>query len=192
VDVATPRTGKGVAGAVDRQPSRAGATPAPKTGPKTGNATKPASSRRVVASSVRRGKAAVGATATPAATATAAAAAAAAAAASARGGHAEEGPAVAGARGVSALSVADRVVTEYEKLLEAIPTMARHMGRLQGDTEIMAEGLEKRVRSLVDGYRELNELVEQAPARVMDAATEYAEVLGCRPLRSSLSPGGGG
>ena len=42
--------------------------------------------------------------------------------------------------GRSALSVADAVVTEYEKLLAAIPTMARHMGKLQLDTESMAEG----------------------------------------------------
>lgn len=42
--------------------------------------------------------------------------------------------------GRSVLSVADAVVTEYEKLLAAIPTMARHMGKLQLDTEAMAEG----------------------------------------------------
>ncbi|CAM9188640.1 unnamed protein product [Ectocarpus sp. 4 AP-2014] len=82
--------------------------------------------------------------------------------------------------GLSSLTVADAVVTEYEKLLAAIPTMARHMGKLQLDTEVMAEGLERRVRSLVDGYRELNELVDQAPARVSDAATEYAQALGLR------------
>lgn len=45
-----------------------------------------------------------------------------------------------GAPGISALSVADVVVKEYEKLLAAIPTMARHMGKLQLDTETMAEG----------------------------------------------------
>lgn len=42
--------------------------------------------------------------------------------------------------GLSALSVADRVVAEYERLLEAMPVMARHMGRLQIDTEAMADG----------------------------------------------------
>lgn len=47
---------------------------------------------------------------------------------------------VEGLPGLSALSVADAVVTEYEKLLAAIPTMARHMGKLQLDTEAMAEG----------------------------------------------------
>lgn len=46
---------------------------------------------------------------------------------------------------------------------------------------IIFAGLEKRVRSLVDGYRELNELVEQAPSRVSDAASEYAQALGFRP-----------
>ena len=94
----------------------------------------------VVASSARRGKAAVD-TAKDIAAATATGKnTAGAAAAAARGGDTEEAPAMAEARGVSALSVADRVVTEYEKLLEAIPTMARHMGRLQEDTETMAEG----------------------------------------------------
>lgn len=44
------------------------------------------------------------------------------------------------APGGSALSVADVVVTEYEKLLAAIPTMAKHMGKLQSDTEAMAMG----------------------------------------------------
>ena len=44
----------------------------------------------------------------------------------------------------------------------------------------------------MDGYRELNDLVEQAPARTMGAASEYAEALGCRPLGPSLSPDGGG
>lgn len=48
-------------------------------------------------------------------------------------------------------------------------------------------GLEKRVRSLVDGYRELNELVDQAPARVSDAASEYAQALGFRPQEPSRS-----
>jgi len=48
-------------------------------------------------------------------------------------------------------------------------------------------GLEKRVRSLVDGYRELNELVEQAPARVSHAASEYVEALGLRPRDPPLS-----
>lgn len=175
--------------------------------------------------------------------------------------------------GLSALSVADVVVKEYEKLLAAIPTMARHMGKLQLDTETMAEGerasarrpgpcrgslrgnvfvrlfsphyvafamrcgteimltfkprtssrqsrpwsrmarfciklyvfhrsnpargrewlifagLEKRVRSLVDGYRELNELVEQAPARVSYAASEYAQALGFRPREPPRSAG---
>eukprot|EP00752_Nemacystus_decipiens_P005969 g5391.t1 len=89
--------------------------------------------------------------------------------------------------GRSALSVADAVVTEYEKLLAAIPTMARHMGKLQLDTEAMAEGLEKRVRSLVDGYRELNELVEQAPARMSYAASEYVQAIGLRPQEPSLA-----
>lgn len=51
------------------------------------------------------------------------------------------------AAGSSALSIADRVVTEYEKLLEALPTMARHMGKLQGDTEVMAEG--EKLRSIL-------------------------------------------
>lgn len=37
------------------------------------------------------------------------------------------------------------------------------------------------MRSLVDGYRELNELVEQAPARVSEAASEYVQALGIRP-----------
>ncbi|CAN0311052.1 unnamed protein product, partial [Pylaiella littoralis] len=94
-----------------------------------------------------------------------------------------------GVPGLSALSVADVVVKEYEKLLAAIPTMARHMGKLQLDTETMAEGLEKRVRSLVDGYRELNELVEQAPARVSYAASEYAQALGFRPREPPRSAG---
>lgn len=100
----------------------------------------------VVASSARRGKAAVGTAATPATTATASAATAAAAAATAgaaaaaSGGDMGETSAMGVAGGASALSVADRVVTEYEKLLQAIPTMARHMGKLQGDTETMAEG----------------------------------------------------
>lgn len=40
----------------------------------------------------------------------------------------------------SPLSVADRVVAEYERLLEAMPVMAQHMGRLQGETDAMAEG----------------------------------------------------
>lgn len=48
-------------------------------------------------------------------------------------------------------------------------------------------GLEKRVRSLVDGYRELNELVEQAPARVSDAASEYVQALGLRPQEPPLA-----
>ena len=39
-------------------------------------------------------------------------------------------------------------------------------------------GLEKRVRNLVDGYRELNDLVEQAPSHVADAASDYARALG--------------
>lgn len=42
--------------------------------------------------------------------------------------------------GLSSLTVADAVVTEYEKLLAALPTMAKHMGKLQLDTEVMAEG----------------------------------------------------
>lgn len=42
--------------------------------------------------------------------------------------------------GPSVLSVADRVVTEYEKLLEAMPVLSCHMGKLQLDTEAMAEG----------------------------------------------------
>lgn len=50
-------------------------------------------------------------------------------------------------------------------------------------------GLEKRVRSLVDGYRELNELVDQAPARVSDAASEYAQALGFCPQEPSRSAG---
>lgn len=41
---------------------------------------------------------------------------------------------------VPLLSVADRVVAEYEMLLDAVPTLARQMGRLQEDTETMAEG----------------------------------------------------
>ncbi|CAN0078765.1 unnamed protein product, partial [Hapterophycus canaliculatus] len=45
-------------------------------------------------------------------------------------------------------------------------------------------GLEKRVRSLVDGYRELNELVEQAPSRLNDAALEYANTLDVPPQGS--------
>eukprot|EP00904_Undaria_pinnatifida_P008910 jgi/Undpi1/5149/HiC_scaffold_19.g08500.m1 len=195
VYVSTPRTGKGIAGAVSRQPSKARVTPVPKTMPKMGNATKPtkpASSRRVVASSARRGKSAVDNAPTNAANTATAATAPTAATVERGGGDTEEMSGLPGAPQVSALSVADRVVTEYEKLLEAIPTMARHMGRLQGDTETMAEGLEKRVRNLVDGYRELNDLVEQAPARTMGAASEYAEALGCRPLGLSLSPDGGG
>lgn len=51
----------------------------------------------------------------------------------------EEGE-VVGVPGLSSLTVADAVVTEYEKLLAAMPTMARHMGKLQLDTEVMAEG----------------------------------------------------
>lgn len=96
----------------------------------------------VAASSARRGKTAVGTATTPAFTAiaTAAAAAAEGVAAAAKGDVAGEAPSMAGAGGTSALWVADRVVTEYEKLLEAIPTMAQHMWRLQGDTETMAEG----------------------------------------------------
>lgn len=43
------------------------------------------------------------------------------------------------------------------------------------------------MRNLVDGYRELNELVEQAPARVMDAASEYAQALGVYPSGSPLA-----
>lgn len=46
--------------------------------------------------------------------------------------------------GLSALSVADVVVSEYEKLLAAIPTMAKHMGKIQLDTEAMAEGEQAR------------------------------------------------
>ncbi len=53
------------------------------------------------------------------------------------GGEEEEEEEVTG---FSALSVADVVVTEYEKLLAAIPTMAKHMGKIQLDTEAMAEG----------------------------------------------------
>ncbi|CAN0530412.1 unnamed protein product, partial [Ectocarpus sp. 12 AP-2014] len=102
--------------------------------------------------------------------------------------NSEEGE-VVGVPGLSSLTVADAVVTEYEKLLAAIPTMARHMGKLQLDTEVMAEGLERRVRSLVDGYRELNELVDQAPARVSDAASEYAQALGLRRTQGSPLPG---
>ncbi|CAB1105579.1 unnamed protein product [Ectocarpus sp. CCAP 1310/34] len=102
--------------------------------------------------------------------------------------NSEEGG-VVGVPGLSSLTVADAVVTEYEKLLAAIPTMARHMGKLQLDTEVMAEGLERRVRSLVDGYRELNELVDQAPARVSDAASEYAQALGLRRTQGSPLPG---
>lgn len=49
-----------------------------------------------------------------------------------------------GAHKVSALSVADSVVKEYEKLLAAIPTMAKHMGKLQLDTETMADGEQAR------------------------------------------------
>ncbi|CAN0206985.1 unnamed protein product [Scytosiphon promiscuus] len=88
-----------------------------------------------------------------------------------------------GASEPSALSVADVVVTEYEKLLAAIPTMTKHIGKLQSDTEAMAEGLGKRVRDLVEGYRELNGLVEQAPSRVGDAASEYVKGLDVRPRR---------
>lgn len=44
----------------------------------------------------------------------------------------------------------------------------------------------------MDGYRELNDLVEQAPARVADAAAEYAQALGCDPPGPSLSAVGGG
>lgn len=99
-------------------------------------------------SSARRGKAAVGTAAAPAITAiaTAAAAAVEGVAAAARGDVTGEAPSMAGAGGTSALSVADRVVTEYEKLLEAIPTMAQHMWRLQGDTETMAEGKSRILR----------------------------------------------
>ncbi|CAN0222810.1 unnamed protein product [Ectocarpus sp. 6 AP-2014] len=104
--------------------------------------------------------------------------------------NSEEGE-VVGVPGLSGLNVADAVVTEYEKLLAAVPTMARHMGKLQLDTEVMAEGLERRVRSLVDGYRELNELVDQAPARVSDAASEYAQALGLRRTQGSPLPGDG-
>lgn len=57
---------------------------------------------------------------------------------------------------------------------------------------VVFAGLEKRVRSLVDGYRELNELVEQAPARVSDAASEYAQALGLRPQDPPLAAGAGG
>lgn len=60
-----------------------------------------------------------------------------------------EDAAAAEAPVVSSLSVADRVVTEYEKLLEAIPTMARHMGKLQLDTEAMAEGERRVVRAFL-------------------------------------------
>ncbi|CBN74090.1 hypothetical protein Esi_0012_0173 [Ectocarpus siliculosus] len=104
--------------------------------------------------------------------------------------NSEEGE-VVGLPGLSSLNVADAVVTEYEKLLAAVPTMARHMGKLQLDTEVMAEGLERRVRSLVDGYRELNELVDQAPVRVSDAASEYAQALGLRRTQGSPLLGDG-
>lgn len=43
------------------------------------------------------------------------------------------------------------------------------------------------MRSLVDGYRELNELVERAPARVGDAASEYVQALGLRPQEPPLA-----
>ena len=93
-----------------------------------------------MASSARRGKSAVDNAPTNAANTATAATAATAATVERGGGDTEEMSGLPGAPQVSALSVADRVVTEYEKLLEAIPTMARHMGRLQGDTETMAEG----------------------------------------------------
>lgn len=57
---------------------------------------------------------------------------------------------------------------------------------------VASAGLEKRVRSLVDGYRELNELVEQAPARVSDVASEYVQALGLRAQEPSLAVDGAG
>lgn len=60
----------------------------------------------------------------------------------------------------------------------------------RGDPYFVA-GLERRVRSLVDGYRELNELVDQAPARVSDAASEYAQAVGLRRTQGSPLPGDG-
>lgn len=50
---------------------------------------------------------------------------------------------------------------------------------------ISTKDLEKRVRSLVDGYRELNDLVDNAPTRVMDAASQYAQALGVVPVNTS-------
>lgn len=60
---------------------------------------------------------------------------------------------------------------------------------------LITPGLEARVRGLVEGYRELNELVEQAPRKVTIAASEYAQGLGCHhphhppPSSHSNDPG---
>lgn len=86
--------------------------------------------------------------------------------------------------GRSALSVADAVVTEYEKLLAAIPTMARHMGKLQLDTEAMAEGEQAHV-SLVQCsaflFREVvvnsTRIPERTQSEHIDTAT-ISELLG--------------
>lgn len=53
-------------------------------------------------------------------------------------------------------------------------------------------GLEKRIRDLLIGYRELNDLAEQAPLHVASAASDYAQSLGGHPHRASPSPGASG
>lgn len=51
------------------------------------------------------------------------------------------------------------------------------------------QGLEKRVQDLVNGYRELNDLAEQAPLYVTNAATDYARKLGGQPQHTPSNVG---
>ncbi|CAM9242314.1 unnamed protein product, partial [Discosporangium mesarthrocarpum] len=69
-----------------------------------------------------------------------------------------------------------------------MPTLANHMGRLQQDTETMAEGLGQRVKHLVEGYQQLNDIAAQAPVGIMQAASDYSKALTRHPLAPMSTP----
>ncbi|CAN0190230.1 unnamed protein product, partial [Phaeothamnion confervicola] len=126
-----------------------------------------------------------------------------AAALAAPAAHAGSSPAFSGISGSPSagtavvFGVADRVISEYERLLAAVPTLAQHINRTQVDTDAMATALAGRVTHLVEGYRQLNELAAQAPVGILSAASDYARQLREHPLlaeagRHGLGGSGGG